>query len=188
MIINTKTLVGEIFSQRFGLYKYEKIMKNVKLSNVSIDKEFQKNFNHYYQVRRDEAWRKTYYELFEDIKNESDLQFKDIITCLHKKTGNVEASFSSKLLATINPDMPIWDQHVLNNLSLKLKGKTKDEKLLNAINLYNEMIILYKEYLKTDNAKESVNLFKSLVPNFQWLTDTKIIDYLIFSIRDTKEK
>ena len=37
----------------------------------------------------------------------------------------IEASFSSKMLATINADMPIWDRYVVQNLCLDLKGKTK---------------------------------------------------------------
>jgi len=184
MHINTKSLVENIISQSLGLDKYKTIIKNVKLLNVSIDKEFQKTFNHFYKVRRDKQWLETYYEFFEENKNKSDLNFECIITHLYQKTGQIEASFSSKLLATVNPDMPIWDQYVLRNLDLKLKGKTQDERLLNAIKLYSQLIEWYKKYLTTDNAKESIVLIKSLGSKFQFLTDTKIIDYLICGMRD----
>ena len=46
---------------------------------------------------------------------------------MYEATGNIEASFSSKMLATINTDMPIWDCYVVQNLCLNMKGKTKED-------------------------------------------------------------
>ena len=40
-----------------------------------------------------------------------------MIGCLYVETGNIEASFSSKMIATIDSDKPIWDQYVLQNMS-----------------------------------------------------------------------
>ena len=37
----------------------------------------------------------------------------DVIGSLYVEAGNVEASFSSKMIATIDPEKPIWDQYVL---------------------------------------------------------------------------
>ena len=146
MIINTNTIIENLISQTFALDKYKKIIESVKQVNVSTDMEFQKTFNHFYKVRRNEQWRKAYYDLFEECKNNSDLKFEDIITNLYKNTNQIEASFSSKLLATINPNMPIWDQYVLLNLNLQLIGKTKDERLINAISLYSDIIKWYKDF------------------------------------------
>ena len=36
----------------------------------------------------------------------------------YKEIGNIEASFSSKMIATIDPNMPIWDRYVMQNLCL----------------------------------------------------------------------
>ena len=79
------------------------------------------------------------YKLIEEIKNSSPT-FETIIRTLYRETGNVEASFSSKMLATINADMPVWDRYVVNNLCLNPKGKTKEEQLQCAIDLYDQMI------------------------------------------------
>ena len=107
-----------------------------------------------------------------------------IITELYHLTGNVEASFSSKMLATIDPSKPIWDQYVLQNLGLALTGKTQEEKLANAIHLYDQIEKWYKDYLTTAEAQENIEVFNRLLPEYAWVSDTKKIDCLLWSRRD----
>lgn len=128
--------VNKVFQERLassmGLDKYRYITERVKNTNVAGDTDFQRIFNGFYIVRRNDIWRKIYYNHFEDVK-ESAPTFASIITYLYECTGNIEASFSSKMLATIFPEKPIWDRYVVQNLNLELKGTTKQEKLKNAI-------------------------------------------------------
>lgn len=61
-----------------------------------------------------------------------------------------EPSFSSKMLATILPEKPIWDRYVVQNLNMQLTGATKEEKLKNAIMLYADMEKWYADFLETE--------------------------------------
>lgn len=168
----------------FGLKKYTYIINELRNVVVSTDIDnYQKTFNSFYVVRRGKKWRKNYYDYLEKNKNNPNLEFKDVIRELYKKTGNVEASFSSKLLATINPKMPIWDQYVLKNLNLKLKGKTKDEKIDNAIALYDDMIEIYKELLKREDVQKIIQQFNSIVKEYK-IEDAKILDFIFWSKRE----
>lgn len=88
------------------------------------------------------------------------------------------------MLATINPNMPIWDVYVLNHIGLELSGKSKVEQLRNRIHLYDKIINWYDMFLKTDKAKQTIKLFDSIMPNYKWLTPTKKIDYIIWGVRD----
>lgn len=63
-----------------GLDKYEYIMDNLTKTEVSIDKDFQRNFNSFYVVRRDINWRKIYYNYMEKNKNNKNVTFSEIIT------------------------------------------------------------------------------------------------------------
>ena len=110
--------------------------------------------------------------------------FEQIITELFRKTGNVEASFSSKMLATIDPSKPVWDQYVLQNLCLKLKGSTQEEKLKNAIELYERIEEWYAEYLATTEARTNIAEFERQLPDYAWLSDIKKIDCLLWSKRE----
>ena len=123
-----------------------------------------------------------YYRLFERAKQHH-FSFADVIGSLYVETGNVEASFSSKMIATIDPEKPIWDQYVLQNLGLELKGKNPREKIGNAVEIYHQIEAWYAKYLKTDEARENIAEFDRWLPSYAWITDVKKIDYLLWSKR-----
>ncbi|MEA4987707.1 MAG: hypothetical protein VB095_06580 [Anaerovorax sp.] len=113
MVIKTGTLIENAVAKAFNINKYMYIMDNVLKVNIAEHEEFMTCFDSFYRVRRNLKWRKLYFKYFEEQKYNKEISFVDIITYLFKSTGKIEASFSSKMLATINPNMPIWDQYVL---------------------------------------------------------------------------
>ena len=178
--------VNKVFQERLaasmGLDKYQFIMEQVKKTDVSIDADFQRTFNGFYIVRRNEAWRKVYYEHFENIKGGTPT-FASILTHLYEYTGNIEPSFSSKMLATIFPNKPIWDRYVVQNLNMELIGTTKEERLVNAIELYADMEKWYANFLQTDKAKECIEEFDRVMPDYKHISSIKKIDSILWSIR-----
>ena len=176
-MINAKTILQAQLAHGLGLDRYADIMHGDPASP-----EFQRAFNGYYRIRRNEEWRRHYYDLFAKAKTEC-FSYEQIITELYRLTGNVEASFSSKMLATIDPSKPIWDQYVLQNLGLELTGRSQEEKLQNAVVLYDRIVKWYADYLTTDEARENISEFDQLLPEYSWISDTKKIDCLLWSKR-----
>lgn len=186
MAINYEKFKMETIIRALGLEKYKYIIDNLYKCNVSKDEKFQKTFNSFYRVRRDEEWRKEFYKYFESIKNFQNITFETIVKDLLIRTGNIEASFSSKILSTINTNMPIWDQYVLKNLDLKVEGNDKTERLLNAINTYDKIIKKENEMLKEEIVKEEINKFKEEFKEYN-LSDIKALDYLLWSSRGEED-
>lgn len=178
--------IDKVFSDRlaaaFGLEAYVRIIKSVRTTNIAQDKEFQRMFNGFYVVRRNEAWRRIYYDHFEAQK-QNQPSFENILTYLYEQTGNIEPSFSSKMLATITPEKPIWDRYVVQSLNLQLTGKTQLEKLTNAVALYAQIESWYKGFLQTEKATECIQKFDQLLPDYSWISPTKKIDCILWSIR-----
>ena len=81
-----------------ALDKYNYIKENINKCDVSKNIEFQTRFNAFYRVRRDSKWRNTFYTYFESIKNKKNITFDEMLDYMYKETGNIEASFCSKLL------------------------------------------------------------------------------------------
>lgn len=175
-------ILEEHFARSLGLDKYEMIMRLASSTDVSHDPGFQRSFNAFYRIRRNAEWRKCYYDLFEQAKAKH-YDFADVIRILFEKTGNVEASFSSKMIATIDPDKPIWDQYVIRNLGLELKGKTPQERVENAVKLYGMIEEWFGEYLQTEEARANILVFDSMLPSYTWLSNVKKIDFLLWSKR-----
>ena len=182
MNFNVSKVFQERLASSMGLDKYQYIMQQVHVTNVAVDIDFQRIFNGFYIIRRNESWRKSYYEYFEDVKN-SKPTFEKIITYLYECTGNIEPSFSSKMLATIFPEKPIWDRYVVQNLNVQLVGTTKEEKLNNAISIYADMEKWYAVFLKTEKGKECISEFDRVLPDYRGISSIKKIDCILWSIR-----
>ena len=178
--------VNKVFQERLassmGLDKYQFIMEHVNKTDISIDVEFQRIFNGYFMVRRNEEWRKAYYEYFESVK-EGTPTFASILLHLYECTGNIEPSFSSKMLATIFPNKPIWDRYVVQNLHMELRGMTKQERLENAIVLYADIERWYADFMQTDKARECIEVFDRVMADYKHISNIKKIDSILWSIR-----
>ena len=102
-----------------GLAKYEWLQGELPLRDVSSDQEYQKRFGGFYRVRRHSTWRVAFFEILERSKP-APISFGHALRALHAATGRVEASFASKLVATLDPAQPVIDSVVFTNLGLKL--------------------------------------------------------------------
>ena len=162
-----------------GITKYNWIMHRVHEADVSADAEFQKFYNGFYRMRQRPAdFYKAYYAFLEKNKDNLSLTFEDILTYLYKETGSIHASFSSKLLATVNPNMPIWDKFVLQNLGLRTPYHYEKDRLQKTIHLYQCIC----DWYKTDQAKEKLREFNELFPNTD-ISDVKKIDFVLWATR-----
>ena len=61
---NAAEVLEKRLASSLGLDRYAEIMRKSKATDISTDSDFQHLFNAFYRVRRNEAWRKTYYSLF----------------------------------------------------------------------------------------------------------------------------
>jgi len=181
--LNAQKLLEQRLAESLGLDRYAEIMTSFRSTDVSTDEAFQKNFNAFYMVRKNAGWRSIYYELFEKAKHES-MAYEDILEALYERTGMVEASFASKMIATLDDQCPIIDQYVLKNLGLMIAGTGKEARLRSTIQTYYELCDWYDSYLETQEAGENIDCFNRMLPGYVWISDIKKIDYMIWSFRD----
>ena len=175
--IDANKVIETRIAESMGFDKYKQIMEMVHKTDVSSDSYFQRTFNGFYRVRRNA------YDLFEKVKVNNP-SFEFIIKTMYEATGNIEASFSSKMLATINPNMPIWDRYVVQNLCLNMTGKTKEDQLKCAVMLYDQMLSWYSDFLQTENGRNCIAEFDRTLPGYVWMNDVKKIDFYLWSIRN----
>ena len=162
-----------------GIEKYNWIMKRVHETDVSSDVAFQRAFNGFYRMRqRPASFYVSYYTYLEKNKNNQEISFEDIVTYLYQETGSIHASFSSKLLATVNPNMPIWDKFVLQNLGLRTPYHYEKNRLQKTIQLYQKIC----DWYKTDEAIKKLAVFNQQFPGTN-ITDVKKIDFILWATR-----
>ena len=155
-----------------GLSKYTIIMDLLYKVDVSIDSDFQRLYNGFYRLRqREPEFYSEYYKYLEGNKN-GDIRFDDALLYFYKKFQRIEASFSSKLVATLNPHLPVWDSIVMKNLGLKRPAQSSANRIDETIDIYNKICRWYEDFLETDKAKEMILFFNEKYPATS-LTDVK---------------
>jgi hypothetical protein len=101
---------------------------------------------------------------------------------LHAATGKLEASFASKLVATIDPDQPVIDSMVIDNVGLRLPPRTATDRLDGIIRLHATLARWYREQLGCAAGVEIVSQFRKAYPAAP-VTDTKALDLVLWQIR-----
>jgi len=168
-----------------GLEQYKWIMNNLSVADVSTDRNFQKRFNHFYKMRqRTPEFYQVFYSKLQVSKTNPNLTFDNVLDHFWAKLGRVEASFSSKLVATVNPDMPVWDKEVLKNLGLRPPLYSDRNRLEKTKRLYNSILGWYKSNLNTEKSKETISEFDRRFLK-SGISNTKKIDLILWQTRDT---
>lgn len=176
--INPDNEISAWVERYLNLKRYVEIMEHVWKTDVSKDTNFQRTFNGFYQIRRNEEWRKCYYQLFEKMKTEY-ATFDDILHSLYENTGRIEVSFSSKMLATLHPNQPIWDKYVVHNLELTVPKKNID----GMVDVYEKIVEWYEGYIRSLNGQQCIKRFNEVLPAYAWISDVKKVDYFLWEMR-----
>lgn len=114
---------------------------------------------------------------FEQHKYDKDLTYPTVLEALYSETGRVERSFSSKILATVRPELPVWDKYVLENLG-EAVPPYGSRNLAKIIAAYDDICAWYQ----SDEALRLVPVFDAHFPNIP-ITNTKKIDFILWQTR-----
>ncbi len=165
-----------------GLTQYLWLQSQVAAhGRFSEDVEFRRRFNRFYRVRRAAAWQDSFYRIMARAKREQ-LQFQAVLDLLREATGRLEASFTSKLIATLQPSKPVIDSVVMRNLGLRLPAPTASDRVAKICNLHQRLDLMFAAFLRTKEGAYLVNAFNRMYPNAQ-ITDEKKLDLVLWQTR-----
>ena len=156
---------------------YSWLQRSIRLLNVAQDKEFQRRFAGYYRVRfLKPAPRQKLFDLLEESKN-LPADFGNILEKLSASTGRMEESFASKLAATIDPNLPVIDSWVRDNLGLSRASSTE-----NAKEIHQKIRGQYADFLSTESGKYLIRRFAETYPEGH-ITHVKMLDFVLWQTR-----
>ena len=165
-----------------GLAKYLDLQKRLRATHVARDRDFQRAFNGFYRVRRNAAWQAVYFDLLEREKAER-RGFESVLRELHAGLGRYEASFASKLTASVNPALPVIDAFVLKNMGLRLPSRTSPDRLGGIGEAHRRLADSYARLLASTEGMTAVAAFEQFYPD-TGLHDVKKLDLLMWQMRE----
>lgn len=164
-----------------GLSKYLWLQAQRDASDVRSNSEYRKRFNGFYRVRRGLDWQEHFFGLLEAKKGQT-VPFTEVLEELHRTTGRYEASFASKLLATIDPNMPVIDSVVLRNLNLRLPPSASKQRVARIGDIHSRLVISFNEFLRLELGRHLVQHFRSAYPDAN-ITEIKMLDLVLWQTR-----
>jgi hypothetical protein len=164
-----------------GLSLYLWLQNRVGLCDVSKDEEFQKCFVALYRVRRNSKWQSSYFGLLEIAKFKS-MNFPVVLRELNRLTGSIEASFASKLVASLDPSMPVIDKFVLECFGLRLPRWGLPDRELKTIDIYQNLCDRYCDLMQNPTGTLIRELFDRKYPGCT-VSELKKIDLVLWQIR-----
>jgi len=164
-----------------GLGRYQWLQAKVLKCNVTTDREFQRRFTAFYRVRRNSEWRREFFALMESSKS-GGINFSEALQAIHRSTGRIEASFASKLVATLDPSKPVIDKFVLRCFKLRLPNWGLADREENTIELYGKLCLKYDGFMTSPDGVKIRNMFDERYPNAK-IMDIKKIDLVLWQIR-----
>jgi hypothetical protein len=119
--------------------------------------------------------------LLKKASNEDVLDCHFILRKLQLIGNKKELSFTSKVLATVDPKLPIWDSKVrkrvneIGGLNLKQSYSSIED----CVEAYNSMVKWYRKFMKTPKAKAMVKKFDAHFPD-EKITSIKKVDFMLW--------
>lgn len=199
--------------------KDELIIKNVNQFNEEIIEMLTSHFNNYLFIKQEFSKNNTSDELKKSFcyfykldgpgglnypqkmmffsllsKNEADLE--NILVALYEVLGNKNShslylSFASKLIHTLNNELPIYDKNISNILDLpkQINSTSLEKKIENRMHIYAELKRRFRLLLINREIeailKKNRNYFDSK-SNFNWknnlVSDTKLLDSILWAL------
>ncbi len=173
---------------RNGLERYCQLQESLSRVDVRSDGDYQRAFKSFYRVRRGRGLCEPFFSILEREKNNPAPSFGKVLAEIHGRTGRVEASFSSKLVATIDADLPVWDRHVLDNLGLRPPYSIRDirRRLDRCGKLYSEIRASASTAIRKGCFAEWRRRFDGAFPQFKHFTDIKKLDLFLWQYRPSE--
>lgn len=166
------------------LEKYCWLEENLYKCDLSTDTEYQRRFAHYYRMRFvSKEYRRAFFNLFEQIKNDQSTSFEEIARELYLIDEKHEFSFITKMLHTIDTSRPIYDSQV--NAALKLrtyqldfeKRLKKDKEILDRISDQYRVLMSSPEVIELETEIDSKISPKTI-------SSEKKLDFILWALGD----
>ena len=189
MVLNPATVIEDSLELAYNLKTYIYISEEVHKNNFVASEKFKKAYNGFYRVRqKKQIWYDCYFSLMEQQASKH-ASFEDLLWEMFQVNHSIEVSFVSKLMATVDPNLPIWDQYVIRNLGYEKLWQhsataSTEQRIDIAVKIYEAIKQCYKSYIDSEEGKACIQAFDQALPRYtDKLTAVKKIDYLLWSKR-----
>ena len=170
---------------RKGLQTYQTIMEAFPETDVSKDRAFQKLYRDFYQMRPfyTDDFASAYFRLMEKMKTWLPVSFDMAFERIKHIKGSYEMSFSSKMVHTIDPNLPIWDKIVTGeHFHMKAPYCSCRNRERVCCRRYEDYRKRFCSYTDSPEGQMLIESFDAAFPD-SGISDVKKIDFILWQDR-----
>ncbi|MDE0027591.1 MAG: hypothetical protein OXP69_24520 [Spirochaetaceae bacterium] len=160
-------------------------LQNTFQDNIDVSEcgPYRLLFENYYKINgagKDEDWRQTFFDLLQ--RRDDKMSFADVLQHLYDKKKSVEPVFSSKLLATIRPELSPYDQHVGDTLGIHMPTYQKNRlrQIRNCSRVYCVFQEMTSQIVQAKAFSCIRTLFDKTFGEHTHFTDVKKLDFFLW--------
>jgi hypothetical protein len=183
LIASRETMFTNLLRRRRDVERVFHLLEATFDRDVSACPTYQRAFNGLYMVRRNSAWRASFYALLEREKRNPNVAFRPVLEEIARATGRIEASFASKLVATIRPEKPIYDSVVRQNLGLPERTGSMENRIAALSEDYETICNSYAAIIVDAGFIALRNQFDTYFPDIKQLADIRKLDLMFWQTR-----
>lgn len=177
-------ILGKCLYNAWKIDVYKELVRCVK-NGENVDRDKYKGFYRFRKSNKKILWYDKYFSLLAE-QTKTNRGFQELLEILNATDGGVDPSYVSKLMATANPDLPIWDSNVLRNMGYdkewnSVSGKDKTIRIKKAVEIYEKIKKETKEFLKTDECKALIDEFDNVMPK-SGISRMKKLDFVLYGL------
>ena len=163
------------------LRKYKYIMGAVFSTEVSADYTFQEAYCEFYPVREyySEEFLNRFFLLMEEIKKESDPEFRNALEALAETGSRNLMTAASLHVHSVNPRLPVWDKLVAKeffDMEEPAGEGSLFEKYCKQYELFEDAFYVYRN---SPEGNSIVQIFDEKFPNAE-ISDVVKLDFIIW--------
>ena len=179
-------VVDALRKARRGIARYIELMRCFPLVDVCRDPVFQCRYNGFYKLRqRQPSWYQSYYRLMQELRD-SKPSFSLVLDALRREVGKCEASFASKMVATIDSTKPVWDTFVLMNMGISPLCSSDPRRFDKAKANYARIEDWHRDLLDSENGRMVIGIFDGVVAEHCSVSNLKKVDFVLWQTRNNE--
>jgi len=166
-----------------GVRRYRELQTTIHAAKFSASLPFRRKYCYFYGItpHRDAQWQSQFFDLLVSVRY-APMVFSDALDELHNRTRCVEASFASKLVASVNTDLPVIDKYVLLNAGLRLPYPSHSARIAEIKRLYAKLDSMMRSFLGTPDGRHLVAEF-GVRYSTTLISEIKMLDFVLWQTR-----
>ena len=171
-----------LLTVRRRVEQYAWLLHALESRDISEDRHFRRAWLNHFKLRdKDREFCRFCTRWLEAHKGRR-VSFEQALLDLYYRFGVLDPASASKLAATIDPGLPVWDAQILGSLGIRPyaleKSGRRVEKTLEA---YEKLELWYRRYLSSRDGRMAVQVFDEIYPGTGF-DPVKKADFTIWSI------